>query len=201
MSCCNNECLDPVYSNCVEYTGETLTNITNTENLTQIIENIDNLFSNNIAQLLTQNVTVNLQCLANTCEGVVPYTINILNVASGGYILSINTPTLTIGSYSISIRIFQGSEEIGYYTSNLSGISISPTQASNPLGLTIAVEIITNSNSYIYIDNTFLPFNSSTGNIEKTAVCNNNTTVTISLLNFFNLILNEICYLKSQIVE
>lgn len=200
-NCCQQYCLDPVYSDCVEFTGPSLTNITNTQNLTEIVQNIDTLFTENIAQLLTQNVTLNLQCLANNCEGTIPYTINVLNVSTGGYLISINTPTLTIGSYSISIRIFKGTEEIGYYTNNLTGIAISSENALDPAGLTISIELIINTTSSIYIDSMYLPMNTSTSTFNRDAVCNNNSMVTISLLNLFNLIINEICYLKSQITE
>lgn len=186
MACCNNECLEIIYADCVEYTGP-LTNLP--PNLGDMIPILDDLVTSGA----NETITMDLKCLSSNCGDTIPYSytyskpiIGATNVAIG---ITLGTPVTGL----VTVKAVHNGNIIATINSLDEYLAV-PFAYSN-LGFTVIVEIVTTAPYYgtFYISPAMVT--STVTGLEL--VCQGNGEVQISKLDFYKLVVNKLCELMA----
>lgn len=188
MACCNNECLETVYAACVE-TVSTYQNIPNDNNdLESILQEIDELLGDNEVDINNLQVTVDAKCLNANCTENITATMNWLDNIMGGDMitLSIDYPN----DYIISVKVYSGANLVTSVNTIQNGIAV-PASFNNNSPILIVLDLIIAGGTYQANFN--VPQNS--GSMSSTTIfnCQANTTLTTSITNLFQMLINKIC--------
>lgn len=202
MSCCNNNCLEPVYTSCIEYSGDALTCIKpntpcpdNYVYLNDIIKRVDEI----VEELYcsgeeSDEITIDLKCLGNNCNDTLAYITTLLRVGNT-YMLSFNIPSLIGQQYIVTVKVYSG----GLLLQTVNDLNSFINIANISQDYVITIEVITQDNK-LYKGGFNIPSNSEGFLTGMLMDCfNSGTATTISVIDFYKLLVTEICNIKSQL--
>mgnify|MGYP003620378720 CR=1 FL=1 len=203
MACCNNECLEPLYAECIQVDSSGFQNLsTESETLTEVLTNIDNVIYNAEYDLSNTNVTVNLQGLAGDCSTTLSASLTYTNGATTDSIAiaipGVTTGTIIFPVYSASVSVYSGANLVA--SSVDLSISI-PFAASSNNGnaLTVIINLNVLGGAGPYHATVNVPSYSPNVTMVTELECNANSTVTLPIISLFNLLINKINDLQNQI--
>jgi hypothetical protein len=195
MGCCNNDCLEFLSSNCVEYGGQPLTTLPNNASISEIVEAIDTQLSDNTIDWNNQSITLDLKCLGSGCDGLEVYTGTwalIANSVAGA--LNITLP-FTPGSFILEfIKVYSAGVMVN--SSSTYGTPMSIPLSALSAGVTVTISVMYNSpNGMIHFVSTIVLPAGISGLVGGTFTlnCVNSTIATISIPTLFQMLINKIC--------
>ena len=203
MACCNNECLEPIYASCVQVDSSGFQNLsTESETLTDVLANIDEVIFNAEYDLSNTNVTVNLQGIAGDCSTSLSATLTYTNGATNDSI-SIDIPGITSGTplfpaYAVSVSIYSGATFVATTTDLSTAISF-PATANNGTALTVLINLTVLGGSGPYHKVVVIPPYSPNATLTAELDCTNNNVITLPVISLFSLLINKINDLQNQI--
>jgi hypothetical protein len=205
MACCNNnDCLEPVYTGCLEYTGAQLQCIQG-ENVDSMLESIDSmlqgLYCNPEVEIEEDEITIDLKCLAGNCGEDLNYSISYLK-GTPNSIIGV-TPVDFVTNSTGSITAYHNGMPIASQTGvnfPLGGTQfIVPTTYINDGGVTLKISAIVNG---IFYSGTFFLTTTMAGglynNLKLKCEAPANTT-TLSIKTLLQSLINEVCELKTLV--
>lgn len=202
MSCenCNNTdtCLDIVYTDCiVASTG--LVNITG-DNLTEILQNIDSIINN--IEVNDIQVTVNIGCLNTQCTGEPTFVWKVGTSKLGGIkrVWSLVNYLSVVGS-SIEIKAYSNGILLTSTTDPNQSLSFPVETFDNGINISITYH---NANGFVYsawvtLNNIIQIDKEYTVKLQCVNKSTVNQTITTSLENILNTIIQQICQIKQQL--
>ena len=198
-NCENNTCLDVQYTNCIYPSITGLTCIEG-ENLSDILENIDNILCS--IDYGNQEVTVNMQCLSINCTGSAGFQWKLGTSKQGGIkrVWSLVNPFIQVNS-TYKVTVYSNGIEIATTTDPYASLSFPVDVVDNGIAIKLEYNIPpsnyyqgwTNINNLTQLDTNY---NVLLSCIDKV---NNNQNLTTSLDNILNILIQQICQIKSQL--
>ena len=192
---CNQTCIDLVSSDCINFPniGElSCLQIQDNITLTNVIEQIEEVIAPFCNAGYTLPTSVNIGCLQGECESTtLDFTLTHIG---NSWIFNITAP---IGSV-IYMNVVQGANVL--YTNAANPIAVTETQVNS--GVTIMVTMIQNTGNGIieyFKSYTLNPITAVVGNYAMTLSCTNNSVITTSINNMFQILVNNICDLQTQL--
>jgi len=192
---CNQTCIDLVSSDCINFPniGElSCLQIQDNITLTNVIEQIEEVIAPFCNAGYTLPTSVNIGCLQGECESTtLDFTLTHIG---NSWIFNITAP---VGSV-IYMNVVQGANVL--YTNAANPIAVTETQVNS--GVTIMVTMIQNTGNGIieYFKSYALnPITAVVGNYAMTLSCTNNSIITTSINNMFQILVNNICDLQTQL--
>ncbi|HMT03597.1 MAG TPA: hypothetical protein PKD00_09915 [Burkholderiales bacterium] len=201
MACCNNECLEPIYSNCVEHAGDPLLCVQG-DNLTEQLASIDTMLNElycNPDEEVEGSVSVDLKCINNNCGGNLTYTLSFVKGPENSVIGVL--PTDFGVPFLASIKVYSSGSVVasqeGITTLPTPSLFLVPTSYVNITGVTVVITVMINGMTYVgsYYIGPSTPNGSFSG---LTLVCQAPpNVVTLGQQELFQLLINEMCIIKS----
>lgn len=203
MPCCNNECLEPLYAECIQVDSSEFQNLsTESTTLTQVLTNIDNVIYNAEYDLSNTNVTVNLQGLSGDCttalSASITYTNGVVNDSMTISIPGVTTGTIIFPVYTASISVYSGAALVAS-SIDLSVPITFAAIANNGTALTILININILGDAGPYHATVTIPPYSPNMTLTTELECSANTTITLPVISLFNILINKINDLQNQI--
>lgn len=196
---CNQTCIDLVSSDCINFPniGElSCLQIQDNITLTNVIEQIEEVIAPFCNAGYTLPTSVNIGCLQGECESTtLNYTVG-RNIVDNTWSFYITTP---VGSV-IYMNVVQGATVL--YTNAISPIVVTEAQVNSTAGVTIMVTMIQNTGNGIteyFKSFTLNAITAVVGNYAMTLSCTNNSVITTSINNMFQILVNNICDLQTQL--
>lgn len=196
---CNQTCIDLVSSDCINFPniGElSCLQIQDNITLTNVIEQIEEVIAPFCNAGYTLPTSVNIGCLQGECESTtLNYTVG-RNIVDNTWSFYITTP---VGSV-IYMNVVQGATVL--YTNAISPIVVTEAQVNSTAGVTIMVTMIQNTGNGIteyFKSFTLNAITAVVGNYSMTLSCTNNSVITTSINNMFQILVNNICDLQTQL--
>lgn len=189
MACCNNECLETVYTDCVEHVG-TLTVLPN--NLGEIITAIDEFMAEDSSNS-EDTISIDLKCLSSNCGNPIPYSYTYVKPTSGtgNALLKINPTNPVTGA--VTIKAYYSGTVISSIN-NVEDFLIIPLSYAN-LGFTVTVELVY---SAVYYGTFYVSMSAASGVVNNLELqCQGSGVVEISKINFYNLVVDKLCELSA----
>lgn len=203
MSCenCNNTdtCLDIVYTDCIYPSNTNFTNISG-DTLTDILYSIDGLINDtNINDL---QVTVNIGCLNSQCSGEVQLQWKLSTSKLGGIkrVWSLENYLDVVGS-SIEIKAYSNGILLSSTSDPNTTFSFPVETIDNGVNLSITYHSSIGNvySSWLVLNNTIQLDKVYVVKLSCVDKVNNNQTLTTSVENILNTIIQQICQIKQQL--
>ena len=196
---CNQTCIDLVSSDCINFPniGElSCLQIQDNITLTNVIEQIEEVIAPFCNAGYTLPTSVNIGCLQGECESTtLNYTVG-RNIVDNTWSFYITTPVGRV----IYMNVVQGATVL--YTNAISPIVVTEAQVNSTAGVTIMVTMIQNTGNGIteyFKSFTLNAITAVVGNYSMTLSCTNNSVITTSINNMFQILVNNICDLQTQL--
>ena len=192
--CCNNECLEMLNTNCIDYGGEPLLSSTSTQ-LTQIIQDLDALISDPQINIGAKMVTVDLKCLGSNCTGLPEQSVNwsfISTPAGGAMNITVSFPP---GSFIFEYaKAYTGGNQISEITTYGTLLSVGSDAITS--GFIVTLSLLYNSpGGTVHYTGTIVipPGMLGINNGSTVLTCLNSTISTLAISSLFQILINKVC--------
>lgn len=197
--CNNNTCLDIIFSDCIQSSVTGLSCVQGT-NLSEQLEYIDSLLCNISGG--NDQVTVNMQCLSVNCTGNPSFQWKLGTSKLGGIkrVWQLENYFNVVNS-TIKITVYANGTEIASTTDPYQALSFPVDVVDN--GISIKIEYNLPPTNYyqgwINISNLTTLDTIYTVKLSCIDKVNNNQTLTTSVQNILNILIQQICEIKNQL--
>ena len=205
MACCNNECLETVYAECIQYTGELQCIDSATNSLHDIIHALDEACDNNNVNVEDSLIEIDLKCLNGQCPIKASFTMTYTKVVGNdtdnlsNLLLSFDVSSNDATFAVVSVQVFSNNTVItSANVSNWYNPIVIPTSYIDTTGVYIKVTILINNTPYT--GGYTIGINTPSATYSNIPLgCEVNTVVTVPVKAILQQLINEVCALKPLI--